>query len=118
MKNYSKIAILALTAVLGCKTDHSFEKPTDLQKREIDTTLLYGVWDSEKGGNADLKISENEFYLVEFFESSGYEIKGNMIIVNESQFFKNGEILKVSADSLKIRWIEQDIVEDYWKFEN
>jgi hypothetical protein len=118
MKNYTKIIILALVTVLGCKTDHALGEPTDLQGAKIDTTLLYGVWDSERGGDADFRITKKEFYLVDFFETSEYKIEGNKIEIKGSEFFQNGEILKMSEDSLKIRWIEQDIIVDYWKFNN
>lgn len=118
MKNLSKISVLALIPLIGCNTHYSSDKPTDLKKPKFDTDLLYGVWDSEEGGNADLKITKDEFYLVEFFESSDYEVEGNTVKISGSTFYNNGEFLKVSEDSLKIKWIELDQVVTYWKFKN
>ncbi|WP_334058380.1 hypothetical protein [Polaribacter sp. P097] len=92
------------------------EESTESQNADIDSTLLYGIWDSTKGGDADFRITENEFYLVDFFEHSEYKINGNLIKIRGSDFYENGMILKASQDSLKIKWIELDVVVDYWKF--
>ena len=89
---------------------------TEFENVVIDSTLLYGIWDSTKSGDAEFRITKNEFYLVDFFESSEYKINGNLIKIKGSDFYENGLILKVSVDSLKIKWIEQDVVVDYWKF--
>ena len=85
-------------------------------KVEIDKNFLFGIWDSNDGGDADFRITENEFYLVDFFESSEYKIDGNLISIKGSDFYKNGIILNISKDSLKIKWVELNVVVDYWKF--
>ena len=91
---------------------------SESQKSEIDTTLIYGIWDSTKGGDADFRITENEFYLVDFFESSEYKLDGNLIKIKGSEFYENGLILKVNKDSLKIKWVELNVIVDYWKFKD
>lgn len=92
------------------------KETTKFQKYEFDTSMLFGIWDSTRGGDADFRITENEFYLVDFFESSKYGVTDNIIKIDSSDFYKRGLILNVSKDSLKIKWIEQDIVVDYWRF--
>ena len=89
----------------------------ETRKVEIDKNLLYGIWNSTKGGDADFRITPNEFYLVDFFESSEYNLEGNLITISGSDFYENGLILNVTQDSLKIEWIEMGIVVDYWRFE-
>ena len=89
---------------------------TEFKKNRFDKTMLFGVWDSTKGGDADFRITENDFYLVDFFERSEYKINGNLIKIIGSNYYENGLILKVSEDSLKIKWVELDVVVDYWKF--
>jgi len=92
------------------------KESNESRNSDIDSTLLYGIWDSTKGGDADFRITENEFYLVDFFERSEYKINGNLIKIIGSDFYENGLILKVTKDSLKIKWVELDVVVDYWKF--
>ena len=92
------------------------KESTQSQNADIDSTLLYGIWDSTKGGDADFRITENEFYLVDYFERSEYKINGNLIKIIGSDFYENGLILKATQDSLKIKWVELDVVVDYWKF--
>jgi len=89
---------------------------TEFKKNRFDKAMLFGVWDSTKGGDADFRITENDFYLVDFFERSEYKINGNLIKIIGSNYYENGLILKVSEDSLKIKWVELDVVVDYWKF--
>jgi hypothetical protein len=89
---------------------------TEFKKNRFDKAMLFGVWDSTKGGDADFRITENDFYLVDFFERSEYKINGNLIKIIGSDYYENGLILKVSEDSLKIKWVELDVIVDYWKF--
>jgi hypothetical protein len=121
LKKAIYIAII-IGILISCKHKTESKKAKNItaefQNIEIDSTLLYGIWDSTKGGDADFRITEKEFYLVDFFERSEYKINGNLIKINGSDFYENGLILKVSEDSLKIKWIELDIVVDYWKFKN
>ena len=78
--------------------------------------MLYGIWDSQDGGDADFRITENEFYLVDFFESSKYKVSDSLIEIDGSAYYQNGKILRVNNDSLKIKWIELNVIVDYWRF--
>lgn len=108
--------------LISCKQKTESKKIENItsnsQKSEIDKTLIYGIWDSTKGGDADFRITENEFYLVDFFESSEFKLDGNLIKIKGSEYYENGVILKVSKDSLKIKWVEQNVTVDYWKFKD
>lgn len=106
--------------MISCKQITESKKSENItsksQKNEIDKTLIYGIWNSTKGGDADFRITENEFYLVDFFESSAFKLDGNLIKITGSEYYENGVILKVSKDSLKIKWVELNVTVDYWKF--
>jgi hypothetical protein len=108
--------------LISCKQKTGSKKIENItsnsQRNEIDKTLIYGIWDSTKGGDADFRITENEFYLVDFFESSEYKLDGNLIKIKESEYYENGVILIINKDSLRIKWIEQNVTVDYWKFKD
>ena len=108
--------------LISCKQKTESKKSENItskfQKNKIDKTLIYGIWDSTKGGDADFRITENEFYLVDFFESSEFILDGNLIKIKGSQYYENGVILKVSKDSLKIKWVELNVTVNYWKFKD
>ena len=108
--------------LISCKQKTESKKSGNItsksQKNEIDKTLIYGILDSTKGGDADFRITENEFYLVDFVESSEFKLDGNLIKINGSEYYENGVILKVSKDSLKIKWVELNVTVNYWKFKD
>ncbi|WP_148284790.1 hypothetical protein [Polaribacter sp. MED152] len=108
--------------LISCKQKTESKKSRNItskfQKNKIDKTLIYGIWNSTKGGDADFRITENEFYLVDFFESSEFILDGILIKVKGSEYYENGVILKVSKDSLKIKWVELNVTVDYWKFKD
>lgn len=121
MKKTIYIAII-FGILISCKQKTELKQAKNIkpksQKNKIDSTLIYGIWDSTKGGDADFRITENEFYIVDFFESSEYKLDGNLIKIKGSAFYENGLILKVNKDSLKIKWVELDVIVDYWKFKD
>ncbi len=41
-----------------------------------------------------------------------------LIKIKGSGYYENGVILKVSKDSLKIKWVELNVTVDYWKFKD
>ena len=92
------------------------KETNELKIKRFEKAMLLGIWFSTKGGDANFRITENEFYLVDFFESSKYKVSDSLIEINGSDYYQKGQILKINKDSLKIKWIELDVVIDYWKF--
>lgn len=87
---------------------------------KIDTGLLFGIWTTDPTGpHADFVLSKNSYYIVDY-DGDGdmrYELIGNDLKIYFKDFTKEGNILSVDRDSLKIKWKHSDQAENYvrWK---
>ncbi len=116
-KNRNLTLIVSIFFLVSCITKNKSNIHQRFKNIEIDTTLLFGVWALQPpGADAHFRITQNEFYDVDDFQSSDYSIIGNKINIKDNNNYLNGTILNVSKDSLKIYWKEIDVVLNYWRF--
>ncbi len=82
----------------------------------MDTTLLIGIWGIEKGGDAAFRISNKDFFMVDEFSTSPYSLEKNKLIIHNSDYYREGIIIGLSKDSLKIKWDFANEPWRYWRF--
>lgn len=88
------------------------------QNIQVDTSSLFGIWGIDVGGDAAFRITNKDFYVVDFFETSNYSLSRNRLIIHDSDYYQEGEIIEVTKDTLKIKWEIADDVRSYWRFKN
>lgn len=117
LKNLTLILITFL-CINSCKSESNSKGKPVFENLEVDTTLLFGTWGIVKGGDAEFRITNKDFYVVDFFENSLYKLEKNKLIIHNSEYYREGIIMNVTKDSLKIKWDFIDNISNYWEFEN
>lgn len=117
LKNLTLILIIFL-GLNSCKPELKSKKKPVFKNVEIDTTLLFGVWGIVQDGDAEFRITSKDFYVVDFFERSLYTLEKNKLTIHKSEYYREGTIINVTKDSLKIKWDFIDDISNYWRFKN
>jgi len=116
LKKFIPILLLSLF-IYNCKPDVKLKSKVEFKTNQVDTTLLFGVWGIDEGGDAEIRITNKEFYVVDFFERSKYTIIKNKLIIHNSDFYHEGTIINLTKDTLKIKWDIADEQWSYWRFD-
>ena len=117
LKNLT-IVFLVSSFVFSCKSGIKLKNNEEFRNVEVDTTLLFGIWGIDEGGDAAFKITNQDFYVVDFFETSSYKLEKNKLIIDNSEYYRDGIIIEVTKDTIKIKWNTADDVGNYWRFKN
>jgi hypothetical protein len=87
----------------------------------IDTSLLFSIWTSDPTGpHADFVFSGKSFFVVDY-DGNGdmpYILLDKKLKVFYNDFVQEGEIISVSKDSLKIKWKDYDLINNYVKWKD
>ena len=84
----------------------------------IDRNLLMGVWGQNQDLDSDFRISEKEFFIVDFFETSEYTLSNDTIKIDGSAYYETGVIKNLTKDSLTIYWVDIDVTSSYVRYTN
>lgn len=100
----------------------NIERPAEsVLKTTIDTTLLFGIWTSDPDGpHADFELSKKSFFIVDY-DGNGdmpYILNDTKLKIFYNDFTQDGEIVEVSKDSLRIRWIDTNNATSYSRWKN
>lgn len=83
LKNFTLILCFSLL-VYNYKSDVKLKSKTELKTIHVDTTLLFGIWGIQEGGDAAFRITNQDFYVVDFFETSIYSLEKNKLIIHKN----------------------------------
>ena len=100
----------------------NIERPAEsILKTTVDTTLLFGIWTSNPDGpHADFELSKKSFFIVDY-DGDGdmpYTLTDKKLKIFYNDFTQDGEIISVSKDSLKIKWIDANDATNYSRWKN
>ncbi len=80
---------------------------------DFDKNLLMGAWGQSLEEDSDFRIGEDEFFIVDVFETSHYSLSHDTIIIVGSSYYETGTIKKLTADSLVIDWVDIGVTRRY-----
>ncbi len=87
---------------------------------KIDSTFLFKAWCyGLDDPSASFQISKKEFFCVDFdgIGPKSYVLQGNNIKISDENYTDEGDIVKLTKDSLHIKWKATEITMKYivWK---
>jgi hypothetical protein len=82
----------------------------------LDTALLFGIWSSDpEGPHSDFWLTSKSFFVVDY-DGDGdmpYELTDRKLRIYYNDFIKEGKIISVDKDTLKIMWKDFDNINNY-----
>ncbi|MFD2890723.1 hypothetical protein ACFS5J_01690 [Flavobacterium chuncheonense] len=86
---------------------------------KIDTTVLFKSWAMDLNDpSASFEITKDSFYAVDFdgIGVRSYILKGRNIKISDENYTDEGEITKLTQDSLHVKWKATQITMKYIKW--
>lgn len=87
----------------------------------IDTAQLFRIWTLDPDGpHADFRIQKEHFYVVDY-DGDGrmpYIFKKDSLTIYYNDFIQKGRVLKVTKDTLIIKWDDADEPTSYIEWRN
>lgn len=81
--------------------------------------MLFAIWTEDQlGPHANFIFSKKSIFVVDY-DGDGdmpYELDGKKLKIYYSEFIKEGQLMSVTTDTLKIKWTEFDFITSYVKW--
>ena len=94
---------------------------TQIVNPTVDTSQLFRIWTLDPDGpHADFWIKKEHFYIVDY-DGDGkmpYLLNKDSLTIYYNDFIQKGRILKVTNDSLTIKWDDGDDLTNYIEWRN
>ncbi|MEA5520808.1 hypothetical protein [Limnoraphis robusta] len=94
---------------------------TIINNPTVDTALLFRIWTLDPDGpHADFWIKKEHFYIVDY-DGDGrmpYILDKDSLTIYYNDFIQKGRVLKVTKDSMTIKWDDADEPTDYIEWRN
>jgi hypothetical protein len=99
--------IISIEPILQLEIPLNFKNKNCEYNSKIDSTFLFKAWAIDlKDPSASFQISSNDFFAVDFngIGERSYILKNKNIKISEGKYNDEGEIVKLTKDSLYIKW--------------